>query len=69
MAFRYIYLSLFLYNHSHSVKNYVELYFKPLFDRKPMPIVLECPSTENIEEYVEWDFVSLAQELRNKDLK
>ena len=68
MAFRYIYLSLFLYNHSHSVKNYVELYFKPLFDKKPMPIVLEYPSKEDSQEFSEWDFMPLARELRDKDL-
>ena len=66
MAFRYIYLSLFLCN--HSFKTYVKHFFKPLFDKKPMPIVLEYSSKEDTQEFEEWDFMPLARELRDKDL-
>ncbi len=63
-----MYLSLLLYNHSFS-KNYIKYYYKPLFDKKPKPILLEYPSKEDTQEYVEWDFLPLARELRDKDLE
>ena len=67
MAFRYIYLSLLLCDCSY--KTYIKHYFKPLFDKKPMPIILEYSSKEDTQEFEEWDFVPLARELREKDLK
>lgn len=60
-----MYLSLLLYNHSFS-KKYIKYYFKSLFDKKPKPILLEYLSKEDTQEYVEWEFLHLTRELRDK---
>ena len=66
MAFRYNYLSLLC---NCSFKTYIKHLFKPLFDKEPIPIILDYITEEDIKEYPEWDFVSIARELRVKDLK